>query len=73
MFVLYMVSVRSLARMIREGNPTPALYIHYYADIIGLCTYILYLFTFVPGRGGTHVAFNRMYYQDYYQRVVQVQ
>lgn len=69
-FVFNIVSVRSLARIIREGNASQSVYIDYYADLINLCTHFLYLCTLLPGRGGTHAAYNRMY-TEYYQRVIQ--
>ncbi len=72
LLVFNIVSVRSLARIIREGNAAQSVYTQYYADLISLCTHALYLFTLLPGRGGTHAAYNRMY-TEYYQQVIQVQ
>ncbi|KAK3914649.1 Multidrug resistance-associated protein 7 [Frankliniella fusca] len=68
--VLNIVSVRSLAREIREGNASQSVFTDYYADLISLCTHVVYLLTLLPGRGGTHAAYNRMY-SEYYQRVIQ--
>lgn len=69
--MLEIVSVRSLARIIREGNSTQAAYVTFYGNIISLCTHALYLLTLVPGRGGTHAAYNRTVYREFYERVVQ--
>lgn len=71
--MLNVVSVRSVARIIREGDPAHSTYIYYYADIISLCTQCLYLFTLIPGRSGTHAAYNRMIYREQHQGAVQVQ
>lgn len=72
-FVLNVVSVRSLARIIREGSTSHSMVIHYYADIVCLCIHFLYLVTLLPGKGGTHAAYNRMYYREHIQRSVQVE
>lgn len=69
--VLNIVSLRSYARIIREGTPERSLSIHFYADIGSFLTHFFYFVTLFPGKGGTHAAYNRMYYEDYYRRVVQ--
>lgn len=69
--MLNVVSVRSFARIIREGDAAHSTYIYYYADIISLCTHCLYLFTIIPGKNGTHAAYNRMIYREQHQGAVQ--
>lgn len=71
--MLNFVSVRSIARIRREGDFSQSTYIYYCADVITLCTHCLYLVTLIPARNGTHAAYNRMFYREQHQAPMQVQ